>query len=166
MQGQANHFNKFAPEKIPYAQKRMYSVPFARSDYILTFLVAGYTDETKRLYGVLNIRLEERDWLAGPGKGKYSIADINVLPWVRIHGFSGIETLDEFPHVKVCFVFICCEVQSLNGLGRIGLGRSCWGKTWVPSWYSCLTLDTKVQGGKYISTVLYHGIYCSLRETS
>ncbi|THH02147.1 hypothetical protein EW026_g642 [Hermanssonia centrifuga] len=81
MQGQANHFNKFAPEKIPYAQKR-------------------YTDETKRLYGVLNIRLEERDWLAGPGKGKYSIADINVLPWVRIHGFSGIETLDEFPHVK------------------------------------------------------------------
>ncbi|KAI0080730.1 glutathione S-transferase C-terminal-like protein [Panus rudis PR-1116 ss-1] len=81
MQGQANHFNKFAPEKIPYAIKR-------------------YVDETKRLYGVLNIRLTDRDWLAGPGRGKYSIADINVLPWIRIHAFSGIETLDEWPNVK------------------------------------------------------------------
>ncbi|KAF7793578.1 hypothetical protein EIP86_004692 [Pleurotus ostreatoroseus] len=81
MQGQANHFNRYAPEKIPYAQKR-------------------YTEETKRLYGVLNIRLTDRDYLAGPGRGKYSIADINVLPWVRIHAYSGIESLDEWPHVK------------------------------------------------------------------
>jgi glutathione S-transferase len=83
MQGQANHFNRYAPEKIPYAQKR-------------------YVDETKRLYGVLQIRLGNgnREWLAGSGKGKYSIADANAWPWVRIHAYSGIETLDEWPAVK------------------------------------------------------------------
>jgi len=41
----------------------------------------GYSDETKRLYGVLEIRLQNRDWLAGPGAGAFSIADINVFPW-------------------------------------------------------------------------------------
>jgi glutathione S-transferase len=57
-----NHFAKSAPEDVPYAKMR-------------------YLDETKRLYGVLEIRLENREWLVGPGKGRYSIADINVLPW-------------------------------------------------------------------------------------
>ena len=41
----------------------------------------GYLDETKRLYGVLEIRLQKRDWLVGPGAGVFSIADINVFPW-------------------------------------------------------------------------------------
>lgn len=50
---------------------------------------------------MLNIRLAGRDWLAGAGRGKYSIADINVVPWVRIHALGGIESLDEWPHVKV-----------------------------------------------------------------
>jgi len=81
MQGQANHFGKFAPEDIPYAKKR-------------------YLEETKRLYGVLDIRLSNRTWLAGPGSGKFSIADINVFPWVYIHTFSGIETLDEWPNLQ------------------------------------------------------------------
>ncbi|KAI0647744.1 glutathione S-transferase C-terminal-like protein [Trametes meyenii] len=81
MQGQANHFVRFAPEDIPYAKKR-------------------YLDETKRLYGVLNMRLESRDWLAGHDRGSYSIADINAFPWVSGHGFCGIETLDEWPSVK------------------------------------------------------------------
>jgi len=81
MQGQANHFVKFAPEDIPYAKKR-------------------YLDETKRLYEVLNIRLTNRDFLAGPGKGVYSIADINVFPWINGHTFLGIETLAEWPNVN------------------------------------------------------------------
>ncbi|KAI0632436.1 glutathione S-transferase C-terminal-like protein [Trametes polyzona] len=81
MQGQANHFVKFAPEDIPYAKKR-------------------YLDETKRLYGVLDMRLKGRDWLAGPDKGMYTIADMNALPWVSRHGFTGIETLNAWPNVK------------------------------------------------------------------
>ena len=105
MQGQANHFNRYAPEKIPYAQKRTLTASHPLSDRVLNrVLITGYTEETKRLYGVLNIRLTDRDYLAGPGRGKYSIADINVLPWVRIHAYSGIETLDEWPHVKVRLV--------------------------------------------------------------
>lgn len=81
MQGQSNHFNKYAPESIPYAKKR-------------------YLDETKRLYGVLAIRLAERDWLAGSGRGTYSIADVNVFAWVRLHKVAGLESLDEWPRLK------------------------------------------------------------------
>jgi glutathione S-transferase len=87
-QGQVNHFRRAAPEKIPYAIKR-------------------YHDETLRVYGVLEIRLsgkytgEPREYLAGKGKGKYSIADIGTWPWVKNwerSGFSAEET-KEFPHL-------------------------------------------------------------------
>ncbi|KAF7332181.1 Glutathione S-transferase C-terminal-like protein [Mycena kentingensis (nom. inval.)] len=84
MQGQSNHFSRYAPEDIPYAKKR-------------------YLDETKRLYGVLEIRLSQdggRDWLAGTGRGKLTIADFNVAPWIRIHKYSGVESLDEWPNLK------------------------------------------------------------------
>ncbi|KAI0672248.1 glutathione S-transferase C-terminal-like protein [Trametes maxima] len=81
MQGQANHFNKYAPEDIPYAKKR-------------------YTEETKRLYGVLEIRLQDRDYLVGPGRGKYTIAEPNVIAWIRFHKIAGIENLDQWPRVK------------------------------------------------------------------
>lgn len=65
---------------------------------------AGYLNETKRLYGVLEIRLRDRDYLAGPGRGTYSIADMNAFPWVSGHTYVGIETLDEWPGVKVSLV--------------------------------------------------------------
>ncbi|KAI6034200.1 glutathione S-transferase [Pisolithus microcarpus] len=81
MQGQAHHFRHAAPEDIPYGKKR-------------------YTEETARLYGVLNIRLEGRDYLVGPGRGKLTIADLNAFPWVRLHQRAGIETLDAFPNVQ------------------------------------------------------------------
>ncbi|KAF8165409.1 glutathione S-transferase [Crassisporium funariophilum] len=81
MQGQSNHFNNYAPEDIPYGKKR-------------------YLDETKRLYGVLQLRLEDRDYLAGPGKGKYSIADIKTWGWVRSHKHAKVESLDPWPGVK------------------------------------------------------------------
>ena len=56
----------------------------------------GYLDETKRLYGVLEIRLQDREWLAGPGAGVFSIADINVFPW----------SVNMFP---VCLWFVLTE---------------------------------------------------------
>ncbi|KIK57993.1 hypothetical protein GYMLUDRAFT_75087 [Collybiopsis luxurians FD-317 M1] len=82
MQGQLMHFRNAAPEKILYGIDR-------------------YINEVKRLYGVLDIRLgQDRDYLAGLGKGKYSIADMNVLPWLRIREYAGIPSLDEWPNVK------------------------------------------------------------------
>jgi len=81
MQGQANHFSRYAPEKIPYGIKR-------------------YLDETRRLYSVLDARLADREWLAGSGRGTYSIVDINVWPWVKGHTWSGVESIDEFPNLK------------------------------------------------------------------
>ena len=61
MAGQAVHFRRYAPEQIPYA-------------------IARYTDEVNRLYGVMNTRLAEREFLAG----RYSIADMACVGWVRL----------------------------------------------------------------------------------
>ncbi|KAI0751422.1 glutathione S-transferase C-terminal-like protein [Daedaleopsis nitida] len=81
MQGQAHHFHNYAPEQIPYAKNR-------------------YTEETKRLYGVLENRLQDRDYLAGPGRGRFTIAELNAVPWVRRHQFANIPSLDPWPRVK------------------------------------------------------------------
>jgi len=81
MQGQTHFFYRYASEDVPYAKKR-------------------YLDETKRLYGVLNIRLKDRDYLVGPSRGAYCIADINVFPWIRKHQWAMIESLDEWPNLK------------------------------------------------------------------
>ena len=67
MQGQANVFFRYAPEKIQYAIER-------------------YQNEVKRLYGVLDTRLGEAEYLAGD----YSIADIATWPWVTLHGWAGV----------------------------------------------------------------------------
>lgn len=89
MQGQLNHFNLYAPEKLPYAIKR-------------------YREETLRLYGVLEIQLSgkysgvKKNYLAGKGEGKYSWADMAIWPWVNIYQVSGIteEDMNQFPHLK------------------------------------------------------------------
>jgi glutathione S-transferase len=80
MQGQANHFFRYAPEKIQYGINR-------------------YQNETKRLYSVLETRLQDRDYLVGTGKGKYSVADMSTFTWVRWAPWAGIE-LEEFPKLK------------------------------------------------------------------
>jgi len=80
MFGQTHHFLKFAKEDVPYAKKR-------------------YSEETRRLYGVLDKRLEECPFLAGQD---YSIADIATYPWVSRFEFQKID-LNEFPAVKGWF---------------------------------------------------------------
>jgi GST-like protein len=76
MLGQAHHFRIYAPEQVAYAIER-------------------YTNETHRLYGVLNKRLADRDFVAG----EYSIADMAIAPWAKLWERQG-QTIDEFPHVK------------------------------------------------------------------
>ena len=76
MQGQANVFYRYAPEKIEYAIKR-------------------YQRETKRLYTVLDMRLQDHEFLAD----EYSIADIATWPWVYIHNWSGVD-IDDLPNLK------------------------------------------------------------------
>jgi GST-like protein len=75
MQGQANVFFRYAPEKIEFAIER-------------------YQRETRRLYEVLDRRLEGSEYLAGD----YSIADIATWPWVSIHGWAGVE-IDGLEHL-------------------------------------------------------------------
>ena len=74
MAGQANHFLNYAPEDLPYAKKR-------------------YRDEVHRLFGVMNIRLATRKYLAGA----YSIADMACWSWVL--SASKYTPLDEFVHL-------------------------------------------------------------------
>jgi GSH-dependent disulfide-bond oxidoreductase len=76
MSGQNNHFAHYAVDKIPYAMDR-------------------YRDEVNRLYGVLNKRLADREFVAG----EYSIADMASYPWVVPHERQG-QKIDDFPHVK------------------------------------------------------------------
>lgn len=79
MLGQVGHFLNYAPEKIPYAIER-------------------YSKEAARLYGVLDRRLDGRDFIAGI----YSIADIACWPWLLFRGHHQIE-LSDYPHVERWF---------------------------------------------------------------
>ena len=74
--GHDNHFRHYAPETVPYAIKR-------------------FGDEAHRLYGVLNRRLDGRDFVAGD----YSIADMALIGWAKGYGRRDI-AIAEFPHVK------------------------------------------------------------------
>ncbi len=83
MAGQAHHFLKFNPGKAPYAEDR-------------------YGNEVKRLYGVLDRRLDGQDFIAGSGEEAYSIADIASWPWIARFGWQGID-LDDYPNVKAWY---------------------------------------------------------------
>ena len=101
MLGQAHHFRMYAPEKIPYAIDR-------------------YTNEARRLYGVIDKRLAASEWLGGD---EYSIADIATFPWLRSWQNQGI-VLEDYPHLKRWFDTIAQRpavqrgVQVLAGLRK------------------------------------------------
>jgi GST-like protein len=80
MLGQTHHFRIYAPEKIEYAINR-------------------YSNEAKRLYGVINKRLASSKYLGG---AEYSIADIATFPWLRSWKNQGVE-LSDYPHLKGWF---------------------------------------------------------------
>ncbi len=79
MFGQCGHFLGYAPEKIPYAIER-------------------YQNETKRLYGVLDERLDGRDYVADA----YSIADMAIYPWIEVRWLHEID-IDQYPNVRRWF---------------------------------------------------------------
>lgn len=81
MAGQTHHFRQYAPAIVQDQRHIAYGV-------------RRYTDETNRLYGVLDRRLADRDHLAGA----YSIADMAVWPWI-LPETQG-QDLNEFPNLK------------------------------------------------------------------
>jgi GSH-dependent disulfide-bond oxidoreductase len=93
MLGQAHHFRIYAPEKIPYAVDR-------------------YTNEAKRLYGVMNRRLAHTKYIAGP---EYSIADIAIFPWLRSWKNQGIDWAD-YPHLRGWFDEIAARPAVKRGV--------------------------------------------------
>jgi GSH-dependent disulfide-bond oxidoreductase len=85
MAGQNHHFSQYAPERIPYATER-------------------YVKETNRLYGVLDRRLADREFVAG----EYSIADMACYPWIVSHERQG-QNLADFPHLQRWFAAIAAR---------------------------------------------------------
>ncbi len=76
MLGQAHHFRHYAPRKIKYAYDR-------------------YTNEARRLYNVVDTRLGEVEYVAG----EYSIADMAIYPWMRLHERQGVD-IDTIPNLE------------------------------------------------------------------
>lgn len=93
MLGQAHHFRIYAPEKIEYAINR-------------------YTNEAKRLYGVIDKRLAQSAYLGGD---EYTIADIATFPWLRSWKNQGIDWAD-YPHAKHWFDEIAARPAVQRGL--------------------------------------------------
>jgi GST-like protein len=94
MAGQNHHFSQYAPEKIPYAIER-------------------YVKETNRLYGVLDMRLADRPFLAGD----YSIADMASYPWIVPYKNQG-QSLDDFPNLKRWFEAIAARPATIAAYAK------------------------------------------------
>jgi len=92
MAGQAHHFRQYAQQELPYA-------------------IARYTNECNRLYGVMNIRLKDREFLAG----KYSIADMACIGWIKPYKRQG-QDLDDFKHLKRWFDAVMARPAVIRAL--------------------------------------------------
>jgi GST-like protein len=93
MLGQAHHFLIYAPEKIAYAMQR-------------------YSKEANRLYGVIDRRLAESEFIAC---SEYSIADMAIMPWLRSYKNQGVE-MDDYKNVKRWFDGIAARPAVQRGL--------------------------------------------------
>ena len=93
MIGQAHHFLRAAPEKIPYGIER-------------------YSKETRRLYGVLDRHLATTPYLAA---GEYGVADMATYPWIARHEWHQVELAD-FPNVKRWYETIGARPAVVRGM--------------------------------------------------
>jgi GST-like protein len=96
MAGQFNHFKNYARETLPYAIKR-------------------YEDEVNRLYGVMNKRLADREFLAG----RYSIADMACVGWVNLWKRQD-QNIYDFPHLKRWLEAVKARPAAQRGM-KLGL---------------------------------------------
>ena len=95
MAGQNHHFGVYAPEKLPYA-------------------IARYVNETNRLYGVLDRRLQGRDFITGTD---YSVADMACYPWV-VPWQRQQQNLDDFPNLKRWFNAIAARPATIRAYAK------------------------------------------------
>ena len=96
MLGQAHHFRAYAPERIQYAYDR-------------------YSNEAQRLYQVLDRRLAGRNYVAA---GEYTIADMAIFPWCRLHGRQG-QDLADYPNVKRWFDAIAQRPAVIRDMAKL-----------------------------------------------
>jgi GSH-dependent disulfide-bond oxidoreductase len=95
MAGQNHHFNRYAPDKIPYAIER-------------------YERETRRLYGVLDKQLRDRPWVAGE---TYSIADMAIYPWIVPYQAQH-QDLNDTPDLKRWFESVRARPATLRAYAK------------------------------------------------
>jgi len=100
MLGQAHHFRIYAPEKIEYAVNR-------------------YTNEAKRLYGVMDRQLQNHPFMAGR---QYTVADIAIFPWLRSWQNQGIDWAD-YPRLKDWFDRIAARPAVQRGVAVLADAR-------------------------------------------
>ena len=100
MLGQTHHFRIYAPEKLEYPINR-------------------YTNEARRLYGVMNRQLARHKYIAG---SEYSIADIAIFPWLRSWRNQGIDWAD-YPHLKGWFDEIGARPAVQRGVEVLAASR-------------------------------------------
>ncbi|MGI8724978.1 MAG: glutathione S-transferase N-terminal domain-containing protein [Methyloceanibacter sp.] len=98
MFGQVHHFVKFHPGKSAYAEER-------------------YTREARRLWGVLERRLGDTEYVAG----EYSVADIAIWPWISRYRWQSVD-LDEYPNVKRWYLAIAARLAVQRGYDVLGHG--------------------------------------------
>ena len=82
MLGQAHHFNDYARQRMPIE--------------VIQYGIDRYVNEANRLFGVVETRLDGREWIAAD---RYTIADMAIFPWLRYPERQGVE-IDEYPNVK------------------------------------------------------------------
>jgi GST-like protein len=73
-----------------------------------------YSTEGKRLYKVLNTRLEGRDYVAGEGRGVYTIADMSMFPWIARHDWQQND-LNDYPNIRDWYLRIVARPATQRG---------------------------------------------------